>query len=69
MMISYEPNPLCEDSNKKLLALYSQALEKAVKLITEFTDSASGKIPYDPLLCYTFGSRLPDDCEKTEAAR
>ena len=39
-------------------------LQKAVKLITEFMDSAAGKIPYDPLLQYTFGSRLPDDREK-----
>ena len=64
MMISYEPNPRCKDSNEKLVALYEQALDKAVKLITEFMDSAAGKIPYDPLLQYTFGSRLPDDREK-----
>ena len=63
MMISYEPNPRCKDSNEKRVALYEQALDKAVKLITEFTDSAAGKIPYDPLLQYTFGSRLPDDSD------
>ncbi len=57
LMIGYHPDPQCEDSNMKLMQLYEQAVEKAVKLICDFCDSVSGKIPYDMLYRYTFGSQ------------
>ena len=63
MMISYEPNPHCRDSNEKLKALYGQAVDQAVKLLTEFADCAAGKMPYDPLYRYTFGSKLEEEHE------
>lgn len=63
LMIRRKPDPICSDSCARLRELYDSALEKAVRLILEFPDSASGKIPYDPLYRYTFGSLIPDDKE------
>ena len=58
MVINRHSNPLCRDSTKKLYSLYDQAIDKAVRLINEFTESASKQKPYDPLFKYTFSSRL-----------
>ena len=58
MIINYHPNPLCEDSTEMLYTLYDKAVDKAVKLINGFSESASGKKPYDPLYQYTFSSKL-----------
>lgn len=61
MIINYKPNPLCNDSNKKLMKLYGQALENAERLITGFIDSVLGKRLYDSLFKYTFGSQIIND--------
>ena len=61
MLMDYEPDPVCADSDKILMQRYKSAIPKAVKLITEFEDSVKGNIPFDPLYRYSFDSTLQDE--------
>ena len=54
-IINYEKNPLCEDSTEKLLTLFDDAVELAVKLIDEFPALS------DEVYAYDFGSIHPGD--------
>ncbi len=56
LVVSYEPNPLCEDSNKKLMSLYQKAEKLAVQLINEYSELDD----WNPIYQYTFGSKLID---------
>ena len=47
LIINYEKNPLCEDSTEKLLALFDDAVELAVKLIDEFPTLSDEAYIYD----------------------
>lgn len=55
LIINYEKNPLCEDSTEKLLTLFDDAVELAVKLIDEFPALS------DEVYAYDFGSIHPGD--------
>lgn len=58
LMVNYEPNPACADSNRKLMELYKEGEKLAVSLINEY---AEGKA-WNPVYRYTFGSELPEGC-------
>lgn len=57
LMVNYKPNPLCVDSNEKLMCLYNDAEALAVKLIKEYHELDG----WNPVYKYTFGSKLIDD--------
>lgn len=57
LMVNYKPNPLCADSNEKLMYLYNAAEELAVKLINEYLELDG----WNPVYMYTFGSKLVDE--------
>ena len=59
LIVNYRPNPLCDDSTKKLYSLYENALKLAALLIGEFKDSAVGNIDFNAIYEFTFGSQLP----------
>ena len=61
MLMDYEPDPVCADSDEILMQRYKSAIPKAVKLITEFEDSVKGNIPFNPLYRYSFDSTLQDE--------
>ena len=56
LVVNYEPNPLCEDSNKRLMSLYQKAEKLAVQLINEYSELDD----WNPIYQYTFGSKLID---------
>lgn len=58
MFIYNEENPKCINSSKKLVQLYNGAIDNAVKLINEFSESVKGIIPYSDLYFYNFCSKL-----------
>ena len=64
LMVNYEPNPACEDSNRKLTELYEEAKKLAVSLIDEY---AEGKA-WNPVYKYTFGSELLEEGSKFESS-
>ena len=57
LMVNYKPNPLCADSNEKLMYLYNAAEKLAVKLINEYLELDG----WNPVYMYTFGSKLVDE--------
>ena len=57
LMVNYKPNPLCADSNEKLMHLYNDAKDLAVKLINEYHELDG----WNPVYRYTFGSKLVDE--------
>ena len=61
LLVNYKENPLCSDSTKRLYELYDVAKGLAINLISEFRASAYGKIEYNKVYNYTFGSKL---CEE-----
>ncbi len=61
LLVNYKENPICSDSTKRLYELYDNARLLAVNLIGEFRASAYGKIEYNKVYNYTFGSKL---CEE-----
>lgn len=61
LLVNYKENPLCSDSTKRLYELYDVAKGLAINLISEFRASAYGKIEYNKVYNYTFGSKL---CEQ-----
>ena len=59
MMINYEKNPNCDDSCKKLLELYGQARNLAVRLIMEYEAYLDGMQELDKVYQYNFESEIP----------
>ena len=57
LMVNYNANPLCKDSNEKLMGLYGKAKKLAVQLINEY----SAIDDWNPIYEYTFGSKLIDE--------
>ncbi len=57
LIVNQNPNPLCEDSNKKLMELYEQAKMRAVTFIHDFDDNLKGIKPFDSIFDYDFGGR------------
>ena len=54
LMVNYNANPLCKDSNEKLMGLYEKAEKLAVQLINEYSE----RDDWNPIYRYTFGSKL-----------
>lgn len=63
LMINYMSNRNCEDSTRELFNRYSQAKDRAVLLIHEYSDFLEGKEGLDPIYQYTFGSRKVEEEE------
>ena len=61
LIINPEGNPLCQDSNDKLYALYRQAEHLAEKLIYSFENFLTGKTDLDPIFDYNFEGQLPKE--------
>lgn len=59
LVVNEKGNPLCEDSNKRLLYLYEEARKLAVQLIGEYSDYVRGRDSLNGIYIYTFGSQLP----------
>jgi hypothetical protein len=53
-MVNYNANPLCKDSNEKLMGLYEKAEKLAVQLVNEYSELDD----WNPVYQYTFGSKL-----------
>ena len=54
LMVNYNADPLCKDSNEKLMELYGKAEKLAVQLINEYSELDD----WNPIYQYTFGSKL-----------
>ena len=61
LIVNPEGNPLCQDSNDKLYALYYQAEHLAEKLIYSFEDFLTGKTDLDSIFDYNFEGQLPKE--------
>ena len=61
LLVNYKANPLCNDSTDKLYELYESAKQLSVTLISEFRASAYGRIEYNKMYNYTFGSKLVEE--------
>ena len=59
-MVSYRPNPLCEESNQKLWELYQKGEELAVTLIEEYQEYLKGNAILNEMYTYNFGSQLAE---------
>ena len=55
MIVNYEPNPKCAESNLVLQRLFDEAVPQAVTLITEYLPCIRGELPWSGLYDYTFG--------------
>ena len=66
LMVNYEKNPLCEDSNGKLQLLYEEAKKTAVRLIDEYQSYVDGEEELDSAYEYTFNSQLIEEREKQD---
>lgn len=60
LIINYEKNPECADSTKKLLALYDDAVGKAIELIEALQACVEEKVPLDEFYRYNFSSVIPE---------
>ena len=58
MIVNYEPNPKCTESNAVLQRLFDEAVPQAVTLITEYLPCIRGELPWSGLYDYTFGGVL-----------
>lgn len=58
MIVNYEPNPKCTESNLVLQRLFDEAVPQAVTLITEYLPCIRGELPWSGLYGYTFGGVL-----------
>lgn len=61
LLINYSANPQCADSTERLYKLYDKAVELAIRLIEEFSDSASGALPFNKMYDFTFGGKYMQD--------
>lgn len=58
LIVNPKGNPLCKDSNQKLMELYEQAKMEAVTFINDFNDNLNGLKPFDSIFDYDFSGRL-----------
>jgi hypothetical protein len=58
LIMGSEPNPKCQDSNRRLLELYKLAIPLAVRLISEYSRTMEGKLPFDSHYQLNFKSEL-----------
>lgn len=58
MLLNLPGNNELESLARELMELYCQAQDTALRLISEFRDSAWGRSDYDPLYRYSFDARL-----------
>ncbi len=49
MIVNYEPNPKCTESNAVLQRLFDEAVPQAVTLITEYLPCIRGELPWSGL--------------------
>lgn len=63
LLVNYRANPQCADSTEKLYKFYDNAVRLAVRLISEFRDSASGALPFNKIYDYTFGGKYVQGAE------
>ena len=49
MIVNYEPNPKCAESNLVLQRLFDEAVPQAVTLITEYLPCIRGELPWSGL--------------------
>ncbi|MGN0982907.1 MAG: zinc dependent phospholipase C family protein [Candidatus Limivicinus sp.] len=61
MLLPDQPNPRCAESSRKLMSLYTQAQDTAVRLIQDFADNAQGRRDYDLLYQYNFDGQLKEE--------
>ncbi len=66
LIINYEKNPLCEDSTKKLLLLYGEAVESAARLIEEFRACVEEQVLLQDIYLYNFNSQRLEGEEAQE---
>lgn len=60
MLLPDQPNPLCVESTRRLMSLYTQAQDTAVKLIEDYMDNVQGQKDYDRLYRYNFDGQLKE---------
>ena len=58
MLLNSPPAPGCDSSSRDLTELYLQAQDTALRLMSDFKDSAWGRMNYDLLYEYNFDSCL-----------
>ena len=64
LIVNLKGNPVCDDSNQKLMELYDQAKMRAVKFIDDFDENVKGRKPFDSIFDYDFGGRMKSgECE------
>lgn len=63
LMVNYEENSLCSDSNRKLWNLYQDAEKLAISLIHEYRSYLVGKENLNMIYHYSFGSKLVEEME------
>lgn len=61
MLLPDQPNPRCVESSRRLMSLYAQAQDTAVKLIQDFADNAQGRRDYDRIFHYNFDGQLKEE--------
>ncbi len=61
LVITDGPNPACADSTERLLELYDEAVELAVRLITEYDSFVREEAPLNDRYDYNFSSVLPEE--------
>ena len=59
MVVNYEPNPGCTDSNQELFDRYQKARTLAAQLIRELPAYVDGSKAWPERLKYTFGGVMP----------
>lgn len=64
MIIRYEKDPRCADSTEKLVKLYGQGEQLAVRLIESYGAYLAGETLLDEIFRYNFESHLPASGEK-----
>lgn len=58
LLVNYDKNPACEDSNQRLQQLYLDGEKLAIMLINEYRAYRHGAVNLNEIYCYTFGSQL-----------
>lgn len=61
MLLPDKPNPRCVESTRRLMGLYAQAQDTAVKLIQDYLDNVRGCRDYDLLYHYNFDGQLKEE--------
>lgn len=61
MLLPAQPNPRCLESSRRLMCLYMQAQDTAVKLIRDFGDNAQGRRNDNRIFHYNFDGQLKEE--------